>query len=239
MQATPSEPVTEPAPVPTAVIAIGLVLMSLGSGCMEVLSYRFLGSVFTSAMTGNVALMGLEFGAGRFPGAWHNLAAFAAFLFGLLVAALLVHRPAVRPALMQGLAAELVLLVVFAVSWRVRGSEADLFWLIAVSATAMGMQSATAQKMDVPWVSTTYFTGTITGIVFGLVRPTPATPASWSPALWPVTAFASYILGAFITSWTTAGQQAHELSPFLPAAPAAAVVTFLLLLAFVRRRPAH
>ena len=96
--------------------------MSFASGCMDILSYRRLGQVFTSAMTGNAALLGLGLGQGNIAAASRNMAAFVGFLIGLGIGAALLrgHRsgPGWSRAMTRALFVEEVLLVAFAALWH-------------------------------------------------------------------------------------------------------------------------
>src|SRR4051812_33987157 len=79
---TPAVPAPSPSAPAGALVGVKLALMSFASGCADVLSYRELGQVFTSAMTGNIALLGLDLGQGNLPATSRNIAAFAGFLTG-------------------------------------------------------------------------------------------------------------------------------------------------------------
>ena len=102
--------------------------MSFASGCMDILSYRRLGQVFTSAMTGNAALLGLGLGQGNIAAASRNMAAFVGFLIGLGIGAALLrgHRsgPGWSRAMTRALFVEEVLLVAFAALWHFGSSSA-------------------------------------------------------------------------------------------------------------------
>ena len=65
LKACPRPTVVVVFPSPAGVGVIAVTLMSFASGCMDILSYRRLGQVFTSAMTGNAALLGLGIGQGN------------------------------------------------------------------------------------------------------------------------------------------------------------------------------
>ena len=216
------------------IIGVGLTLMSFSSGCVDILSYRFLGGVFTSAMTGNVALMGLYLGQGNIGAASRNMTAFSGFIGGLMIGALIMRYGADRKRVLTAALTEAALLLVFALGWHERGADAALYGLITISALAMGLQSGIAHRIGMPSITTTYFTGTMTGIVFGLV----GSPSSPHPTLrrtfWPVLAFLSYIAGAVIAGWTTAGRTAPELSPLLPAVPCAAALALALTILLAR-----
>jgi uncharacterized membrane protein YoaK (UPF0700 family) len=75
--------------------------------------------------------------------------------------------------------AELVLLAGFAVGWEITGASPAgwaQFCLLAVTAAAMGVQAAAVNEMGLTNVSTTFLTGTLTGLVSSLVRPGQDTP---------------------------------------------------------------
>jgi uncharacterized membrane protein YoaK (UPF0700 family) len=72
------------------------------------------------------------------------------------------------------LLAELILLCGFTVGWEIDGARPAgwaQFCLLAVAASAMGVQSSTVKYMGLSEVSTTYLTGTLTGLVSSLVSP--------------------------------------------------------------------
>ena len=76
------------------------------------------------------------------------------------------------------LLAELILLAGLTVGWEIDGASPAgwaQFCLLAVAATAMGVQSSAVKYMGLSEVSTTYLTGTLTGLVSSLVSPKQAT----------------------------------------------------------------
>jgi uncharacterized membrane protein YoaK (UPF0700 family) len=86
---------------------------------------------------------------------------------------------AVSPDVRWALRAELVLLAGFAVGWEISGASPAgwaQFCLLAVASAAMGVQSAAVKDMGLAEVSTTYLTGTLTGLVSSLIRPDQDTP---------------------------------------------------------------
>ncbi len=215
-------------------IGAGLALMSFSSGCVDILSYRFLGQVFTSAMTGNIALMGLDLGQGDLLAALRNMTAFAGFVAGLLTGALILRHGASRKRLLAAVLIEATLLLLFALGWHARGVDSALYALIGISAIAMGVQSAAVHRIGMPSVTTTYFTGTLTGIVFGLVG-SPTSPHSpVRRTFWPVTAFLSYVCGAAAAGWYTAGRTALDLPIGLPLLPCIAALGLAVLIALAR-----
>ena len=77
------------------------------------------------------------------------------------------------------LLAELTLLAGFTVGWEVSGARPTgwaQFSLLATLTAAMGMQSFAVNNMGLTEVSTTYLTGTLTGLVSSLASPGKSTP---------------------------------------------------------------
>ncbi len=72
------------------------------------------------------------------------------------------------------LLAELALLGGFAAGWEITGARPGgwvQFCLLAVAAAGMGVQSSAVNHMGLTQVSTTFLTGTLTGLVSSLVNP--------------------------------------------------------------------
>jgi uncharacterized membrane protein YoaK (UPF0700 family) len=223
-------------------IAIGLplILLSLASGSMDILSYRQLGEVFTSAMTGNAALLGLEIGRGNLSATSRNLAALAGFLLGLAAGAALLRRARTSSgwswAITSTLALEEALLVGFVVLWQYGSGPSSarlLYGLIGLSAMAMGLQSTIAHRIGVPGITTTYFTGTLTSIAMGLLGHRPSQEARARPGVrWPMLAFLVYVVGAALAGALETHPPAALVAlpfPVVPLLPAAAVAVVLLV----------
>jgi uncharacterized membrane protein YoaK (UPF0700 family) len=80
------------------------------------------------------------------------------------------------------LLAELALLGGFAIGWEITGARPGgwaQFCLLAVAAAGMGVQSSAVKNMGLTEVSTTYLTGTLTGLVSSLVSPGPRATDRW------------------------------------------------------------
>jgi uncharacterized membrane protein YoaK (UPF0700 family) len=80
------------------------------------------------------------------------------------------------------LLAELVLLGGFAAGWEITGARPGgwvQFFLLALAAAGMGVQSSTVKNMGLTEVSTTYLTGTLTGLVSSVVSPGSAAGDHW------------------------------------------------------------
>ena len=96
------------------------------------------------------------------------------------------------------------------------------------------MQSAVAHRLNVHGVSTTYFTGTLASIVFGLAEPrAPGQPPQrkLGRVNWPVLAFLSYLAGAASAGWYTTSMRLADLPLGLPALPCAATILLILIIA--------
>jgi uncharacterized membrane protein YoaK (UPF0700 family) len=149
-----------------------LIGLTLVAGCVDGLSYLGLGRVFTANMTGNSVLLGLAIGQTQSIQVVHSAVALGGFALGVLLGARLVgpgpERIVWSPRVTLALGVELVLLAGFALGWWAAGADPaglQLDALIAVSAAAMGVQSAAARRLAVSGVATTYVTGTLTGLM--------------------------------------------------------------------------
>jgi uncharacterized membrane protein YoaK (UPF0700 family) len=159
------------------------IALTFASGAMDVASFTRLGGVFSSVMTGNIVLCGLSIARDSVSLLLHTVTAVAGYVTGVALGARLGWYHSVRsesssdswaPHVRAVLIGEIVLLGVLLGGWEAAGSSpAGLgeFGLLAVAAAAMGMQSAAVAQMGLSQVSTTYLTGTLTGLVGSLVRP--------------------------------------------------------------------
>jgi uncharacterized membrane protein YoaK (UPF0700 family) len=178
------------------ILTLIAIALTFGSGANDVTSFTRLGDVFTSVMTGNIVLLGLSLAEKSVSLASHTVTSIAGYIAGVAGATWVSHgfkaRGGGRPADEEGdrasvlpghvswvLFAELLLLAGFAAGWEATGSRPDgwaQFVLLAVLAAAMGMQSAAVNEMGLTAVSTTFLTGTLTGLVSSLVSPGQGTP---------------------------------------------------------------
>jgi uncharacterized membrane protein YoaK (UPF0700 family) len=149
-----------------------LLTLTVAAGSADAVSYLGLGRVFTANMTGNLVLLGVAIGQGQVAGSLRSVIAFAGFGIGVLVGARATQRnkdDAVWPgSVTLVLVVELGLLVAFAAGWEIGGdrpSTLALDVLIALSAGAMGMQTAAARRLSVAGVTTTFVTGTLTSLI--------------------------------------------------------------------------
>ena len=179
-------------PIQQALTLIAIAL-TFASGAADVTSFTRLGDVFTSVMTGNIVLWGLAAARGSLTLFGHTAVSIAGYIAGVAGATWIAHglRAAASPDQDQGqasvppehvvgaLLAELALLAGFTAGWMVCGAS-PAGWvqlcLLAALAAAMGVQSCAVRDMGLAEVSTTYLTGTLTGLVASLARPGQDTP---------------------------------------------------------------
>jgi uncharacterized membrane protein YoaK (UPF0700 family) len=148
-----------------------IVLLAIGSGAADVTAFVALGKVFSSVITGNLVLVGLA-AASRNPGlALRGGLSVAAYSAGVLTGAPIAARGPERiwpGAVTAALGAELCLLLLFTATWEAARTRPG--WqlvLLGLLAAAMGVQSAAVGRLGN--MSSTYLTGTLTGVLAGLV----------------------------------------------------------------------
>jgi uncharacterized membrane protein YoaK (UPF0700 family) len=143
---------------------------------MDVASFTRLGGVFTSVMTGNIVLCGLSIARGSVSLLLHTLTTFSGYVAGVALGTRISHGEAtgITSRVRRALTVELVLLAGLAIGWEATGARPvgwAEFCLLACGAAAMGVQSAAVQQMGLTSVSTTFLTGTLTGLVGSLAKP--------------------------------------------------------------------
>jgi uncharacterized membrane protein YoaK (UPF0700 family) len=180
---------TRPKEQTLTLIAIAL---TFGSGAADVASFTRLGSVFTSVMTGNIVLLGLAVAQRSLTLASHTMVSIGGYIAGVAGGTWVAHGVKERDAgpgsgetgvlpthVIWVLLAELTLLAGFTAGWEVSGARPAgwaQFGLLATLAAAMGVQSSAVNDMGLTQVSTTYLTGTLTGLVSSLASPGHDTP---------------------------------------------------------------
>jgi uncharacterized membrane protein YoaK (UPF0700 family) len=177
--------------------ALTLIAISLtfASGAADVASFTTLGGVFTSVMTGNIVLWGLAAARGSLSLASHTAVAIAGYITGVACGTWVAHsvkasgasgasgspdgERAMPAHVNWALSAEFIMLAGFAAGWEIDGASPAgwaQYALLAVLAAAMGVQSSAVKDMGLTEVSTTYLTGTLTGLVASLASPGQDTP---------------------------------------------------------------
>jgi uncharacterized membrane protein YoaK (UPF0700 family) len=168
-----------------------VVVLTVTTGGVDAAAFLHLGHVFSSVITGTMVLLGVAAGTHDAVLAEHCGVALASYVAGVAVGAPLAARRTGRwlegwpgrrshtattrreiwPSwLTVALGLEFCVLVVFSVGWELSGgrpSGAGQLMLLANAGFAMGIQGATVRQLGE--VSTTYLTGTLTGVIAGLV----------------------------------------------------------------------
>jgi uncharacterized membrane protein YoaK (UPF0700 family) len=202
-----------------------LLALTLVAGSVDAVSYLGLGRVFTANMTGNLVLLGLAVGQGQIPEALRSVVALLGFAAGAMLGGWVGgggHGGEVWPSpVTLILALELALLAAFQVAWLFAGSDVpngELEVLIAISAAAMGAQSAAGRRLAVAGVTTTYVTGTLTTLMAEIVAMARRQPGSarWVGVLVALTVGA--IVGVILM------EQARPIAPLLPVVVLSGVV---------------
>ena len=171
------------------ILTLIAIALTFGSGANDVASFTRLGNVFTSVMTGNIVLWGLSAAQRSVSLFSHTAVSISGYIAGVAVGTWVAHgfkvrgtgkpdeegRDSVLPGHVSwALFTELVLLAGFTAGWEITGAQPTgwaEFALLAVLAAAMGMQSSSVNEMGLAHVSTTFLTGTLTGLVSSLASP--------------------------------------------------------------------
>lgn len=216
-----------------------VVLLTVTTGAVNVASFLYLGHVFCSVITGTLVLLGISVGT-HDPGLALNCGvAVVSYIVGVVAGTPLAVRRAGRwlegwpvrrwhratkhreiwPSwLTVALAVEFCILALFSLGWELtsgRPSGVAERLLLAAAGVAMGIQAATIRQLGE--ISTTYLTGTLTGVTSALA--TGRTPEGLRRSLG---IFASLAIGAILAALITMYQPA--LLPILVLAPIALVV---------------
>jgi uncharacterized membrane protein YoaK (UPF0700 family) len=157
-----------------------LVALAFAAGAVDAVAFLGL-HVFTAVMTGNLVLLGVAIGQGVLGNALRGLVAVGAYGIGVLAGARIIgvlpRDTLWAPAVSRALVLEAGLQALFLVGWILTNATPDglaAVALITISGIAMGLQAATTRGLA-PGRSTTYLTGTLTGLLTELsalgVRP--------------------------------------------------------------------
>ena len=147
-----------------------VVVLAVTSGAIDAVTFVRLGNVFSSVITGNLALLGLAAGERHGALAVNSGLALAAYAAGVLAGGALAGpieggQPVWPRRTTITMAAELVVLAGFSAGWLAAGGHPSggvRMTLLGLTAAAMGMQSAAVRLLG--QMSTTYLTSTLIGI---------------------------------------------------------------------------
>lgn len=141
------------------------LLLSVAGGAVDAaMLLRF--HVLTAAQTGNTILLAVAFGEHRLATGFYSGISVIGYIFGSVLGELIMLRSenCRRSPAAWGLLAELVPLAALLMCWHFAHPRPDpdlIAVLVALSATAMGMQSAAVLRIHAG-PTTTYVTGTLT-----------------------------------------------------------------------------
>lgn len=147
-----------------------LVALTFAAGSVDAIAFLAL-HVFTAVMTGNLVLLGVAMGQGALRNALRGVVAVGAYGIGVVAGARFVA--ALPPdalwsrAATRALVVETGLQAIFLGGWILADAAPDgvaALALISISGIAMGLQAATTRAVA-PGRSTTYLTGTLTGLL--------------------------------------------------------------------------
>ena len=198
-----------------------LAWLSLSAGFTDVLTFLKLGDLFTSAMTGNVALLAIAIGRGQLIAASRSFAALLGFSFGVAVATWInaswrgpmdVGRGFRRLLLL-----ELVFLLASTALWSaspdpIRG--ATLYAVVLLSAMSMGVQAAAARSINSSGVSTVVFTTAFIHLMTSAARTlaqSATAPPFFKSAGSHLSTFAAYAGGAAVAGFLVSQHQSAAI----------------------------
>ena len=152
-----------------------LVSLTFASGAVDAISFLGLGRVFTALMSGNIILLALAAGRAAGPEALRSLVSLLTFAVGVLAASRLVGRGEPKRLWPGGVTLSLAfaglaqagLLAGWLTASGHPGQVLEAV-LVGLSALAMGFQSGAVARLRVSGVTTTYVTGTLTGLIGAL-----------------------------------------------------------------------
>ncbi len=216
-----------------------VVLLTVTTGAVDAASFLYLGHVFCSVITGTMVLLGISVGTHN-PGLALNCGvALVSYVVGVVAGTPLAVRRAGRwlegwpvrrwhratrhheiwPSwITVALAVEFCILALFSLGWELtsgRPSGVAERLLLAAAGVALGIQAATVRQLGE--VSTTYLTGTLTGLISALA--TGRTPDGLRRSLG---IFGALVTGAILSALIT--MQAPVLLPIVVLAPIALVI---------------
>jgi uncharacterized membrane protein YoaK (UPF0700 family) len=217
---------------------LGLVLLSGGAGCTDVLAFLKLGDLFTSAMTGNTAFLAIAVGRGHLLAASRSLCALIGFVLGVVLATTVsTPRPGQeenqRRILRRLLLLELVFLGSCAALWSATASSVHgvlRYEIIALSALSMGIQAIAARASNSSGINTIVFTTNLINILIAATRALAHLQPDSSPrsrTMSHVQAFVAYGAGAVLAAFLV--YRCYELVIWIPVAAVLLALSFFEL----------
>jgi len=210
-----------------------LIVLTLTTGAVDAVTFVRLGSVFSSVITGNLALLGVA--AGRATGTLALAAglALAGYAAGVVVGGLIAGsaepgEPVWPASVSYTLAAETGLLAALSGGWLATGGHpagGSRTTLLVLAAAAMGVQSATARRLA--QIPTTYLTSTLIALFTGVALR--KMPDGWARS--------AVILVTAVSGATLATLAALNAPDWVPAAILIPIATVLAAAHWLRPWP--
>jgi uncharacterized membrane protein YoaK (UPF0700 family) len=146
-----------------------LVVLAAAAGCLDAVCVARLGGPFASVITGNLVQLGTGIGTLGGQLALSSGVALAGYSLGVTVGAVgLRHsEPGWRRRTGRVLVVEVLLLCGVVGGWLATDGhpgQAAALWILGTAATSMGVQSTVTLASGLSQASTTYLTGTLTGM---------------------------------------------------------------------------
>ena len=150
------------------------MFLAAASGATDAIGYLALGHVFTSAMTGNLALLGIALAHRDGLRIGRVLVSLICYMAGAGLGARIARTPQPGdpvwpPAVTRALAVEAVFFVAYAGVWWAVGAKSDTYAeavLLGLGATALGIQSSAMQRFGNGLsLNTTFVSGALVRLV--------------------------------------------------------------------------
>jgi uncharacterized membrane protein YoaK (UPF0700 family) len=146
--------------------------LAAASGATDAIGYLSLGHVFTSAMTGNLVLLGISLGHRNGLRAGRVLVSLVCFMVGAALGARIGRTPEPAdpiwpPAVTAALAIEAPIFLAYAALWWAVDARPDFVAkvaLLGLGAIGLGVQSSTMQRFGAG-LNTTFLSGSLTALV--------------------------------------------------------------------------
>ena len=160
--------------LPIRVRNVAAMFLAAASGATDAIGYLALGNVFTSAMTGNLALLGIAFAHRDGERVGRVLVSLICYMAGAAIGARIARTPQPGdpvwpPAITRALAIEALFFVAYAGDWWVVGAGSDIYTkavLLGLGAIALGIQSSATQRFgEGLGLNTTFLSGSLIKLV--------------------------------------------------------------------------
>ncbi|SEK29382.1 YoaK family protein [Paenibacillus sp. OK003] len=146
-----------------------MLLLCMSAGMVDVIGYLGLGHVLTANMTGNIVLLGIAIARAQELVVLRALLALIGFIAGNAIAAYMIGHVQTKNGWSARVTAvftvESILLLLFAIAMISPYSEQLSYFLIAMLAAAMGMQTTAARRIGIAGISTTVLTNNLAAVV--------------------------------------------------------------------------